>query len=134
MNYTTNYHLPQWVESDRILMEDFNEAMEAIEEGLSASYTADNPPVVMGWCNVPAGVGMGTVIATFDFTPSFAIVSMGTAALVPQGHLAYIISSVYYLDSSTDLLTLQLSGNQLVCRGVTTKIRLPQKCVYAAFR
>ena len=24
MNYTTNYHLPQWVETDRIQMEDFN--------------------------------------------------------------------------------------------------------------
>ena len=35
MDYTTNYHLPQWVESDRIMMEDFNEAMAAIEKGLS---------------------------------------------------------------------------------------------------
>ena len=25
MNYTTNYHLPQWVETDRIQMEDFNQ-------------------------------------------------------------------------------------------------------------
>ena len=25
MNYTTNYHLPQWVETDRILMDDFND-------------------------------------------------------------------------------------------------------------
>ena len=32
MDYTTNYHLPQWVESDRIMMEDFNEAMAAIEK------------------------------------------------------------------------------------------------------
>ena len=35
MDYTTNYHLPQWVESDRIMMEDFNEAMAAIEKGLT---------------------------------------------------------------------------------------------------
>ena len=27
MNYTTNYHLPQWVETDRIQMEHFNQAM-----------------------------------------------------------------------------------------------------------
>ena len=27
MNYTANYQLPQWVETDRIMMEDFNEAM-----------------------------------------------------------------------------------------------------------
>ena len=31
MKYTTNYHLPQWVESDRILMEDFNQAMETLD-------------------------------------------------------------------------------------------------------
>ena len=34
MNYTTNYHLPQWVAEDRILMEDFNEAMSGIDAGL----------------------------------------------------------------------------------------------------
>ena len=34
MNYTTNYHLPQWVESDRILMEDFNDAMANIDQEL----------------------------------------------------------------------------------------------------
>ena len=27
MNYTENYQLPQWVESDRVLMDDFNDAM-----------------------------------------------------------------------------------------------------------
>lgn len=35
MNYTENYHLPQWVKSDRILMEDFNGAMANIENGLT---------------------------------------------------------------------------------------------------
>lgn len=32
MEYTTNYHLPQWVETDRILMEDFNQAMANIDK------------------------------------------------------------------------------------------------------
>ena len=40
MNYTTNYHLPQWVESDRIMMEDFNEAMSGIDGGIAAAKTA----------------------------------------------------------------------------------------------
>ena len=40
MNYTTNYHLPQWVESDRILMEDFNDAMAGIDQGLQGAQTA----------------------------------------------------------------------------------------------
>ena len=40
MNYTTNYHLPQWVESDRILMEDFNDAMAGIDQGLQGAKAA----------------------------------------------------------------------------------------------
>ena len=31
MNYTTNYHLPQWVETDRILRTDFNDMASAID-------------------------------------------------------------------------------------------------------
>ena len=34
MNYTQNYQLPQWVETDRILMEDFNGAYSAIDTAL----------------------------------------------------------------------------------------------------
>lgn len=40
MDYTKNYHLPQWVKEDRIMMEDFNAAMAGIEKGLSDSKTA----------------------------------------------------------------------------------------------
>ena len=40
MNYTTNYHLPQWVESDRILMEDFNGAMSDIDGGIKEAKDA----------------------------------------------------------------------------------------------
>ena len=35
MNYTTNYHLPQWVKSDRIMMDDFNEMNGSIEAGMT---------------------------------------------------------------------------------------------------
>ena len=40
MNYTTNYHLPQWVETDRIMMGDFNDAMAGIEAGLGSNAQA----------------------------------------------------------------------------------------------
>ena len=42
MNYTTNYHLPQWVKSDRIMMDDFNDAMSAMEDGMTASTQTAN--------------------------------------------------------------------------------------------
>ena len=43
MDYTKNYHLPQWKKEDRIMMEDFNAAMADIETGLGqASKKADD--------------------------------------------------------------------------------------------
>ncbi len=39
MNYTENYHLPQWEETDRIMRIDFNDAMAGIERGLSHEKT-----------------------------------------------------------------------------------------------
>ena len=35
MDYTTNYQLPVWAETDRILMEDFNDMTEKIEAAMS---------------------------------------------------------------------------------------------------
>ena len=40
MEHTQNYHLPQWVKSDRIMMDDFNAAMASIESGMSANAQA----------------------------------------------------------------------------------------------
>ena len=39
MNYTENYHLPQWEKTDRVLMEDFNDAMNSLETGLTACHS-----------------------------------------------------------------------------------------------
>ena len=47
MNYTQNYQLPQWESEDRILMEDFNEAMEKLEGGLSG-LEAGAPKIAVG--------------------------------------------------------------------------------------
>ena len=35
LNYTENYQLPQWVESDRVLMEDFNDANAKVDRALA---------------------------------------------------------------------------------------------------
>ena len=89
MNYTTNYHLPQWVESDRILMEDFNQMCEDIDGGITAAkaaastaqttanaaYSPSNKPYVVG---TYTGNG-GDVTVTLGFKPSFLIVSGETS-------------------------------------------------------
>lgn len=39
MDYTKNHHLPQWVKSDRIMMDDFNQMCRDIEAGLNKSQS-----------------------------------------------------------------------------------------------
>ena len=97
MNYTTNYHLPQWVESDRIMMEDFNDAMSGIDQGLAgvqsaaaaaqsaagtaqaaadAAYSPDNMPYAVG-----SYTGTGSPLTiTLGFQPRFVIVTGQVAA------------------------------------------------------
>ena len=93
MNYTTNYHLPQWVEEDRILMEDFNTAMSGIDKSIKgaqdaaaeaqgaadaaqstagAAYSPDNKPYVVG---TYTGNTYGTTTVNLGFRPSFLIIS-----------------------------------------------------------
>ena len=95
MNYTNNYHLPQWVETDRIMMEDFNQMCSDIDEGIKTAqdtadtaeskadaaqttansvadaYTPDNQPYVAG---TYVGTGTDTTV-TLGFRPKFVIIS-----------------------------------------------------------
>ena len=95
MNYTTNYHLPQWVETDRIMMEDFNGAMSDIDQGIKTAqdtaetaqanasaaqtaatavadaYTPDNKPYVVGSYSAN---GSGVTVE-LGFKPSLVIIS-----------------------------------------------------------
>ena len=95
MNYTTNYHLPQWVETDRIQMEDFNQMCSDIDQGIKTAqdtadtaeskadaaqttansvadaYTPDNQPYVAG---TYVGTGTDTTV-TLGFRPKFVIIS-----------------------------------------------------------
>ena len=95
MNYTTNYHLPQWAETDRIMMEDFNQMCSDIDEGIKTAqdtadtaeskadaaqssanavadaYTPGNQPYVVGSYT---GTGADMTI-TLGFRPKFLILS-----------------------------------------------------------
>ncbi len=72
MNYTTNYHLPQWVESDRILMEDFNEAMSGIDGGIAeAKTTAETAESKADTAQSAAEAAQNSAAALADaYTPS----------------------------------------------------------------
>ena len=93
--YTTNYHLPQWVETDRIMMEDFTtpcptrpgdqnrqdtadtaeskaDAAQTTANAVADAYTPDNKPYVIG---TYTGNGYGTQEITLGFSPSITIIS-----------------------------------------------------------
>ena len=90
MEYTSNYHLPQWVETDRIMMGDFNQMCSDIETGLVSNaqaaaaaqaaaeavqdaYTPDNKPYVVG-----SYTGDGTTnnrAINLGFKPRFLIIT-----------------------------------------------------------
>ena len=81
MNYTTNYHLPQWVETDRIMMEDFNAAMSNIDRGIAdAQVGAEELSYVTG-----SYTGNGvTQTIELGFQPSFLLINReNTETLVP---------------------------------------------------
>ena len=91
MTYTKKFHLPQWVKSDYVRMEDFNDAMARIESGLTtvlkkaedAIQAAATPP------ELPFAVGQYTgtgspLYVDVGFTPSLVMVS-GMWASITQG-------------------------------------------------
>ena len=87
MEYTTNYHLPQWVESDRIMMGDFNQMCSDIDEGIAeakeaadaAQQEAEEKGFVIGSYtgNAPSsGTDPGQLIE-LGFQPRFVIITRG---------------------------------------------------------
>ena len=88
MEYTKNYHLPQWVKEDRIMMEDFNAAMSSIESGIGrAQSSADEAaklPYVVG---TYTGTGANLEIKV-GFRPSFLIIGGMKAASAPSDFLS----------------------------------------------
>ena len=71
MNYTTNYHLPQWVETDRIQMEDFNDAMAAMDQGMAeAKVAAEAAQEAAGTAQAAAEIAQSSADAVADaYTP-----------------------------------------------------------------
>ena len=128
MNYTTNYHLPQWAETDRIQMEDFNQAMADIDEAMGTYYGTENLPWEMGSANINAEA-VDTVIHTFGFTPSVVLAwassyymgaTDGSSTITLKGPAA-----------NTGLFDLTLSGTQLK---LTYYYNGPRKVYFLALR
>ena len=59
MTKTEKYQLPQWELSDRILMEDFNEAMSNIEKGMDGIRTEAATNLAAQAADTAAKIGSG---------------------------------------------------------------------------
>ena len=94
MNYTENYQLPQWEETDRVLMADFNAMTAKLEAGLS-ELLAGLPKLATG---TYAGTGEYGAshpnTLTFDFKPYVLLCynrsSYSTPALFIRGEERYL--------------------------------------------
>ena len=131
MNYTQNYHLPQWVETDRILMDDFNDAYSAIDaalktnaDGLSAETAARESAVAAkGNCRMFLTTYTGTgaygqsspCSVTFPWKPEMVSV------FAPNGNLMEILygseSAIMRTSYMGAILSVTWTGNTVKWHG-----------------
>lgn len=87
MNYTTNYHLPQWAKEDRIMMEDFNQMCADIDEGIAKAQEAKYVVGSYLATGSPQKIELG-------FKPSFVFVQFPFTTDNPYGNpYAMVVTS-----------------------------------------
>ena len=74
MNYTQHYQLPQWVETDRIMMDDFNDLTQKIDSGLSG-LAGSKAELVTGTYH---GDSAASRTISLGFTPKAVLVVAAT--------------------------------------------------------
>ena len=116
MNYTTNYQLPTWVETDRIQMDDFNDMTDKLDAALGEQQAA---LVKCGNCKAEifSYTGTGSTTSRIDFPerPVFFIIQGGTGVILGgPGKTATLAASGASVSSSrVDKITMTWSGSQL---------------------
>ena len=74
MEYTTNYQLPQWVETDRIIMEDFNDMTSKIDAVLGQAPGKGNCQILTGYYQ---GNSQGITLSGLPGKPVFVAAANG---------------------------------------------------------
>ena len=120
MTYTQNYQLPQWVKSDRILMDDFNDANSKIDTALKA---LSDQVAVCGNCRIftTTYIGTGTYgedhpcSSTFPWQPEIVFV------FSPNGNLLEILygssSAIMRTSYMGAILSVTWTGNTVKWHG-----------------
>ena len=105
MNYTSNYHLPQWEKSDRILMDDFNQMCAnidgSIRDARAEAETARSEAAEAAKLPYAVGTYLGNgdaIKVTVGFRPRFLIITAMEPTL--QGNIinytAFIGTNNFY--------------------------------------
>ena len=104
MRYTDKYHLPQWEESDRVLMDDFNQMCADLEDGLAktAQDAANTANTAAG--SAAAAAAKAQTTADTALARANAAQSSANAAFRP-GYLPYKTGS-YRGNGSTQSINL----------------------------
>ena len=118
MEYTINYHLPQWAESDRIMMGDFNQMCSSIDQGLTTAqssadkaYSPEKKPYAVG--SYTGNHGIKTI--NLGFHPSFLIICGDKSFSTPSGHSSSLGDSFGIITANHNygLVTLTDTGFQV---------------------
>ena len=154
MNYTTNYHLPQWVEEDRIMMGDFNEAMAGIDGGIAAAKTAADTAKTTADAaqatadaayspnNMPYAIGTyignnSTKTIELGFRPRFLIISGDEGSTSMVGHYQEYGEHVGFMstDFIYDTVTLTDTGFKVVSNSSSyPRLNEHKTYIYIAFQ
>ena len=112
MTRTENYQLPQWEANDPVRREDFNQAMENMEEGLNAAYSDGRVPVKYQIVSITAAAVEGDTLVKYYANPKFLIVYCAYGSLlIGSGSIDSILMSTA-IDYDYRI-QLQLTGNTL---------------------
>lgn len=141
MEYTINYHLPQWAESDRIMMGDFNQMCSSIDQGLTTAqssadkaYSPEKKPYAVG--SYTGNHGIKTI--NLGFHPSFLIITGDESSNTSSGHYATLGSSFGIITDNHNYGTVTLTDTGFsVARVSDNYPRLNESSsqyVYIAFR
>lgn len=122
MNYTKNYHLPQWDETDRIMRVDFNQMCANLEDGITnAKETADEAaklPYVVG---AYVGNGETSQDVYLGFPARFVIICANQSTDTNQyGNYSVLVGGP---NINSRLLYMTETGFRVM--GATASLRFP---------
>lgn len=85
MNHTTNLHLPQWEATDRIMMDDFNDAFDKIDTAVAA---AGNCKIAYGTYTGDGQYGSAHPnTLTFDFAPKLLVMLYNDTTIIGEPYV-----------------------------------------------